>query len=85
LTEVRHNPAGSRAVDAAAGAPDGDLFSQAAEADTAEPSRPAVDESAAAMDRLRTPFDAGHAEPRPSGPQGCGLVGGWTADRVSEL
>lgn len=65
------NPAGGRAVDAAAAAaPGADLFSQAAEADAAEPSRPVVDESAAAMGRLRTPFDVGHAEPGPSGPQG---------------
>jgi hypothetical protein len=63
------NPAGGRAVDAAAAAkPDGDLFSQAAGADTAEPSRLVVNESAAAMDRLRTPFDVGNAEPCPSGP-----------------
>jgi len=65
------NPAGGRAVDAAAAAaPDGDLFSQAPETDTAEQRRLVVDESAAAMDRLRTPFDVGHAEPCPSGPRG---------------
>jgi hypothetical protein len=42
---------------AAAAAPDGDLFSQAAKAVTAEQRRLVVDESAWAMDRLRTPFD----------------------------
>jgi hypothetical protein len=41
------------AVQASAG-----LFSHASEADAAEQRRPVVDDSAAAMERLRVPFEA---------------------------
>ena len=61
MTEVVPNSSGGRAVKAAA-MPDGDLFSQKPEDDEIDQRRPVLDDGAAALDRLRMPFEVDPAD-----------------------